>query len=341
MAKKIGRSAHKAKKKAAARPKKRVKADKIFTEYFALIQAQRDRERAEFQAAVESLRSAPPLERAEGVLSFWANKLAEWGDHEAVVYLISRGVQPSQFANSIIANWREAEREVVDRVVGTDRSSWAQSVRQNPTIALAGFWNSFDSQQFSIDATMLRTNEWCRLAGFEHWWKEIAKGVQESAFSGGSNLYFLFNMCRSDLAIHLMNDELSLALRSIEALYGTRHPWLRHGDDLGSAIGVAASFLFAGARAGSTRSGLCEPALYELRRHFDARIGAWPAFSERTGTYSVEATAMALHALNVANVPDWEHYASPAAHGYGINSIKTVTGLNVDRPTPCGSRSSY
>jgi hypothetical protein len=58
---------------------------------------------------------------------------------------------------------------------------------------------------------------------------------------------------------------------------------------------------------------LYEPALYELRRHFDARSGAWPDFSNKTGTLSVEVTAMVLHALKVADVPDWEHYASPAA----------------------------
>jgi hypothetical protein len=58
---------------------------------------------------------------------------------------------------------------------------------------------------------------------------------------------------------------------------------------------------------------LYEAALYELRRHFDSRSGGWPDFSNKTGTLSVEVTAMALHALKVADVPDWEHYASPAA----------------------------
>jgi hypothetical protein len=58
---------------------------------------------------------------------------------------------------------------------------------------------------------------------------------------------------------------------------------------------------------------LYEPALHELRRHFDARTGGWPNLSNTTGTLSVEATAMALHALSAADIQDWEHYASPAA----------------------------
>ena len=53
------------------------------------------------------------------MLRHWAESLDEWGDHEAVAYLISRGSNPSQYSRQIIANWREAEKEAIDRVVGT------------------------------------------------------------------------------------------------------------------------------------------------------------------------------------------------------------------------------
>jgi hypothetical protein len=165
----------------------------------AILARQREaRERELFRVAVESLRTATPLERAEGVLRYWASRLDQWGDHEAVAYLISRGSDPSKYSRQIIANWREAENDSVQRVVGTSQSVWAQSVRQNPASVLSGFWSAGDSQWMSIEATMLRTNEWCGLAGFEPWWKQIAKNVQEGAFSGGSNLFFLFNMYRSE-----------------------------------------------------------------------------------------------------------------------------------------------
>jgi hypothetical protein len=308
------------KKQPTASTKKRDVGDKfdravskVFAQRFAALQEIRESKRALFLATVESLRPATPLERAEGLLSFWADRLEEWGDHEAVVYLISRGSNPSQYSRQIIANWREAETEAISRVVGTGQSAWASSVRQNPTSALSGFWNSSDSQSLSIDATMLRTNEWCGFAGFEPWWKEMARGVQQSAFSGGSHLFFLFSMYRSELAIHLMNLELSFALKSVEALSSAKHPWLWSERDFGSAIRDAASFVFASARAGNTRSELYEPALHELRRHFDARSGGWPNFSNESGKLSIQATAMALHALGAAGVPDWEHYASPAA----------------------------
>jgi hypothetical protein len=318
--KKIGRSASKARKKPTAKAKKRDVGDEIdkigrkrFAEHLAALQELRERKRAQFQATVESLRTATPLGRAEGLLRFWADGLEEWGDHEAVVYLISRGSSPSQYSREIVANWREAEKEAIHRVVGTNQSAWASSIRQNPTSAVGGFWNAYDSQMYSIDATILRTNEWCGLVGFEPWWKEMAKEVQHGAFSGGSHLSFLFNMYRSELAMHVMSGELSIALKSIEALSSAKHPWLWSNPNYGSAIEDAASFVFASARAGSVRSELFEPALHELRRHFDARSGGWPDFSNKAGTLSVEATAMALHALNVADAPDWEQYASPAA----------------------------
>src|ERR1700727_1052428 len=161
---------------------------RVFDAILARQREARERERELFRAAVESLRTATPLERAEGVLRYWASRLDEWGDHEAVAYLISRGSNPLQYSRQIIATWREAENEAIERVIGTNQSAWAQSVRQNPTSVLSGFWSAGDSQRLSIEATMLRTNEWCGLAGFEPWWKEIAKNVQEGAFSGGSNL---------------------------------------------------------------------------------------------------------------------------------------------------------
>jgi hypothetical protein len=125
-------------------------------------------------------------------------------------------------------------------------------------------------------------------------------------------------MYRSEFAIRLMNRELSLALKSIEALSSGRYPslcddWSRPNQNYSSNILAAASFVFASARASSEPSELYEPALHELRRYFDARGGGWRNFSNEAGTLSVEATAMALHALSATEVQDWEHYASPAA----------------------------
>jgi len=102
---KAGRPAPKARRKQpAANAKKRDAGEEfdkavsnVFAERFAALRELRERERALFQATVESLKTATPLRRAEGLLRFWADRLEEWGDHEAVVYLISRGCNPSQY----------------------------------------------------------------------------------------------------------------------------------------------------------------------------------------------------------------------------------------------------
>src|SRR5262249_17719535 len=73
----------------------------------AALQEQLERERAAFRKVVDSLRSSAPLLRAEGCLRFWAEGLAEWGDHEAVVYLASRGNDPAAITRTILTNWRE------------------------------------------------------------------------------------------------------------------------------------------------------------------------------------------------------------------------------------------
>jgi hypothetical protein len=84
---------------------------KVFDEHFAAMRESRERERVLFQATVESLRTATTLERAEGPLRFWADRLDVWGNHEAVVYLVSRGSNPSEYSRNIIANWRGRKRK--------------------------------------------------------------------------------------------------------------------------------------------------------------------------------------------------------------------------------------
>jgi hypothetical protein len=112
--------------------------------------------------------------------------------------------------------------------VGTDKSLWAESIRRNPTSVVGNFWSCFDNQTFSIDATMLRTNEWCQLTGFEIWWSEIANQVKQSAFSGGIHPFFLFNMCRSESAVSEMREVLTLGLQSQEAnTWRQLDPWWR------------------------------------------------------------------------------------------------------------------
>jgi hypothetical protein len=137
------------------------------TKVLAALQEQVERERSAFRKVVDSLRTAAPLLRAEGCLRFWAERPIEWGDHEAVVYLASRGNNVAATTRTVLTNWREAEKEAIARGGSIVDSHAAHAFKENPTTFLDRFWGFFDSQELSIDATMLQTVEWCNIRGFE------------------------------------------------------------------------------------------------------------------------------------------------------------------------------
>jgi hypothetical protein len=111
----------------------------------AALQELRERERRAFRKVVDSLRSSTPLLRAEGCLRFWAERLWEWGDHEAVVYLASRGNNCAAITSSILTDWREAERQSISRMGSIVDTHAANAFKENPTTFLSRFWGFFDS----------------------------------------------------------------------------------------------------------------------------------------------------------------------------------------------------
>jgi len=66
---------------------------------------------------------------------------------------------------------------------------------------------------------MLRTVEWCKIAGFEPWWRRLAREATEDVVYGGfegiSGAFWLFAMCRSDDALGLIPKALDHALVQI------------------------------------------------------------------------------------------------------------------------------
>jgi hypothetical protein len=293
---------------------KRAADDPHFKAILDAIQAKRDEERLAFRNAVDAVKDAPPLIRAEACLRFWAERMQEWGDHEAVVYLISRGNDCSRIIRGIQVNWREAVQQAVQSVSGQEKE-FERKVKHDPTSFLFRFWSLFDSQELSIDATMLRAAEWCNIRGYERWWRKLEEDLREGAFSGGAHPFRLFNFCRSDFAVQNMGRAIELSLASIESLSLPRStPWMRGDENLGYAIHDAAAIVFAHARTPRSvfPTELLHAAIDDLRKSFNHEQGAWPAFSAQPNKLSVESTAMALHALRAASVPDWSQFAEPA-----------------------------
>lgn len=148
---------------------KKVLQSEEIRKLFDAIEKEQEQERSAFRGVVDALRNSSPLSRAEGCLRFWADRLTEWGDLEAVVYFASRGHDCTALKRTILTMWRDAEDRAISRV-GED-PAFTRQVREDPTKFINAFWNAYDSQELSIDATMLRIVEWCNVLGFDPWWQ--------------------------------------------------------------------------------------------------------------------------------------------------------------------------
>jgi hypothetical protein len=191
--------------------------------------------------------------------------------------------------------------------------------RMSRTI-LHDFWGGRDEQQYTIDATMLRAVEWCQIGEFDHWWQRFATETTEDVVLGGSGemvaAFWLFAMCRSDFAIRM----LSVALpRCFEAItiprIGTTLPWQERTELQGERTAVfsdnmlcASAIIFAAHRLHASAS-VTNEAVLTLQRHYDE--GAWPIWTHNPKV-SIEATAMAVHAIALARPMGWERMLAGA-----------------------------
>ena len=155
---------------------KKVLQSEEIRKLFDAIEKEQEQERSAFRGVVDALRNSSPLLRAEGCLRFWADRLTEWADLEAVVYFASRGHDCTALKRTILTMWREAEDRAVSRV-GED-PAFTRQVREDPTKFISAFWNAYDSQELSIDATMLRIVEWCNVLGFDPWWRRLGEDIR-------------------------------------------------------------------------------------------------------------------------------------------------------------------
>lgn len=288
--------------------------DKI-AEVLKPLMAEEDDYRRAFRQVVGNLRMEPSIAKAEGLLQFWAEKRRHWGDHEAVAYLVSRGRDPLLFSRDIQAHWRSAEQSLLNNSASSKRISDGRDRFE----FYSRFWNFDDSQELTIDGTMLRTVEWCKIRGFDQWWEKMGKEIKESSYSGGSHPLALFQYARADYAIRTMGDGLRVALDAAETMPSYRKdPWLpsrvETDMNLGCAVPTAASIVFAHKRLSKDRgsSDLINRGIDSLRNAFDHGIGAWPSYSGEADKMSIGATAMALHALRLSSNDDWDQFAVPA-----------------------------
>ncbi len=292
---------------------------------FVALDAEWRANRQKYSVFVETIQNFSQLDKAEAWLSYVSENIDLFGDQEALVYLVSRGKECSKQIKEVIARWKECEKRQIanfakgnsihhletgkGRRFGRRSLADASKIETLSPYQLMDFWIGPRNQELSIDATMLRTVEWCEIGGFDPWWRRYAKEQTTNLTLGGVEpvplSFWLFNMCRSQYAISLMGKALGNALDVLEVSdYGQTHPWTFHreydaaGNPPVDHVPFASAVVFANVflRHGDRESDFVSPAIGTLQK-LQNEDGSWPLWAEPSAEPSIEATAMAMHAI--------------------------------------------
>ncbi len=242
---------------------------------------------------VVSRENANGLAKAENWIAKTAAELKGLADQEALVYLRSRGRDCHDQISAVIDSWKAAEQ--------TSRAFERKGVGDEATNIVESF------ETFSTEAIMLRTVDWCKISGFEQWWRLLAQRRKEKLLGSGIEkpehaLYWLFGMVRSDYAVELMAETLTEYLDALSS--GASNERL-------SGVLHAAAMVFAHHRLkDDSDSELVQRALETMGTQQQPE-GGWKN-TPQDRNLSVESSAMAVHALAVAQPSDWQTEATRA-----------------------------
>ena len=282
--------------------------------------AEQAEQKLEYERVVSSVATLPPQEKAVEWLSYSAHHRQEDCDLESLVFLASRGCDVKNEIVQVIGEWKRAEQETLEQYNAHLQQRSNQSspitIRDVATCEgdLSNFWYGLN---LTIDATMLRTVGWCRIGGFEHWWERIAKvmtgDILANCWGGTQGAFLLFAMCRSELARKL----LATALRHLYDLilhvdYRVPLPGRTGAEEvqtMADNIACLSAIIFSGQQL-QLACGQEDDAVRRILREYDQ--GAWRMWPEDESP-SIEATAMAMHALAMKQPHGWEHMMAGAS----------------------------
>src|SRR5919109_1606806 len=157
--------------------------------------------RSAYRTALRTISRMPKDAQPDAWLRYVSRHIEANGDQEAVVYLRSRGHACKAEIDEIVSQWRAAEKNAFetgsggfssfDVATGEHKSVPAtpidrgKDIRRMSRFDLRDFWWGYDHQELTIDATMLRTVEWCNIGGFDEWWERLTAEAREGFLHGG------------------------------------------------------------------------------------------------------------------------------------------------------------
>ena len=314
-------------------------ADPVFERLLQQLQQEQEAHELAYQRLMNDMQALTPLERAERWLRYVSESDRDFGVQEALVYLVSRGQDCSKLIKEMLVRWKQAESQVIKAyqdgwlVEDLDTNTFAregqrpdfnpEDVETTSSLDLPNFWVGNDYQDLSLDATMLRTAEWCDIGGFDMWWRRLATEQYEGIIREGAEnvpaAYYLFNFARSNYAIQHLPKSLGRLLEAIRLPeYRQPYPWriVRwHGETPKKVdhFAFAASLVFSTARLHPQEvdDPIVRQALETLLRYQSDR-GAWRCWADDQDS-CIRTTAMAVHALALLRPRGWEISTSAAA----------------------------
>lgn len=238
---------------------------------------------------LEDYRARRVRENAERFFRVVIESQDGYSELEAIVYFATRGKKLTKESCCIRRVWSK------DACASEGRTR---------------FWVPTDRQESSMDASMARCAEWCRLSSFDAWWYDIATDSRENLLLGGADspsilVRYLATISRSPYAIDRMSIFLPLAMDAVElACAGQPYPWVTRWYSSTPAekamvdLGYVGALLFSIHRLrqkGEPGYRLVRPAVQCLLAH-QRQDGSWSMTSTHNQG-SVYATAMAVTAL--------------------------------------------
>jgi len=239
--------------------------------------------------------------KVDALLGSFSEGYADYGEEEALVYLISRGRECRKACQELFARWKVDEAMVRQ---AKDRSAWR-------------FWPVGVQDPGLLDPCMLRAADWIKVAGFKRYWDQIAQSATFNVPRGQSDFRIPFDFFRSELAIELMKKDLVKWLTRawvwLDELLTDSYPDEEAEIRSQSNASVAAAFVFGCARLpGSVRDrsavGRACEFLLGLQRN-----GPWGIDDRGEFRPSTSLTAMAMHALSLARPDGWENAVALAS----------------------------
>jgi len=320
------------------------------------------REHEAYQQFIESIQGYEPRTKAEKWMAYVASNIDMYADQEALVYLRSRGHECKEQIDELVSYWKRVARERIEEcakgisvhVLETGETkrrggmplAMASDVKNVSPYLLHNFWSGRHEQELSIDATMLRTVEWCDIGGFDEWWERLARFTMQDIIQGGIDpvpgSFWLFNMSRSNFAIELMGRALDRALEAIELpSHDEPYPWrvLRERDANGERaycsvdhLPYSCAVVFANLqlRSDQYNENLVQQAIQAILKAQD-EDGAWRCWADDKRP-SIESSAMCVHVLALAKPRGWERAVARAAEW--LWSRQERSGCWVDRSSP-------